>query len=70
MVNRVVGKEDLLDAATEYARDLAENCSPTSMGIMKRQLLADSVGDLDTAPTRPRAKRFGSHWRGPTSWKA
>lgn len=38
LVNRVVPHEDLLKQVHEYARDLAENCSPTSMRIMKRQV--------------------------------
>lgn len=48
LVNRVVPHDELLDAVNDYARDLAENCSPTSMMIMKRQVyegLHESFGD-------------------------
>jgi enoyl-CoA hydratase/carnithine racemase len=38
LVNRVVPHDELVQTATDYARDLAENCSPTSMKIMKRQI--------------------------------
>ncbi len=38
LVNRVVAKEHLMDAVYEYAADIARNCSPTSMAIMKRQV--------------------------------
>jgi enoyl-CoA hydratase/carnithine racemase len=38
LVNRVVAHDDLLEVVSAYARDLAANCSPTSMKIMKRQV--------------------------------
>lgn len=38
IVNYVVPKEEVLDAAVAYAADLAANCSPTSMAVMKEQL--------------------------------
>jgi enoyl-CoA hydratase/carnithine racemase len=41
LVNRVVPREHVLEEALMYARDLATNCCPTSMAIMKRQVLAD-----------------------------
>ncbi|MFM8268112.1 MAG: enoyl-CoA hydratase [Ilumatobacteraceae bacterium] len=41
MVNEVVAPERLLDRTLEYAADLAVNCSPTSMAVMKRQVYAD-----------------------------
>jgi enoyl-CoA hydratase/carnithine racemase len=45
LVNRVV-EGDVLDAAMEYARELATYCSPASLADMKRQVWADSVGSL------------------------
>lgn len=39
LVDRLVEPEDLLDAAVAYATDLATNCSPTSMAVIKRQIL-------------------------------
>jgi enoyl-CoA hydratase/carnithine racemase len=37
-VSRVLPPEQLLDAARAYARDLAENVSPRSIGVIKEQL--------------------------------
>jgi enoyl-CoA hydratase/carnithine racemase len=39
----------------EYAQDLAANCSPTSMSIMKRQIyqhLTESLGDAHADSVR------------------
>lgn len=54
LVNRVVEPDRLLDETLAYARDLVENCSPTSMAVMKRQVwshldeaLADAAGASD-----------------------
>jgi len=41
LVNRVVEPTELLPTALGYARDLAANCSPTSMAMIKRQVLDD-----------------------------
>jgi enoyl-CoA hydratase/carnithine racemase len=49
LVNRVVPREQVLDAAVAYARDLAENCSPIAMGIMKQQVRAAATQDLELA---------------------
>jgi enoyl-CoA hydratase/carnithine racemase len=38
LVNRVLPHDELLPFAQEYVRELAANCSPTSMAIMKRQV--------------------------------
>ncbi len=38
LVNRVFPKDDLLGETLAYARDLAVNCSPTSMAVMKGQV--------------------------------
>ncbi len=37
----VVPGAELLDAALAYAQDLAQNCSPTSMAVIKRQVALD-----------------------------
>jgi enoyl-CoA hydratase/carnithine racemase len=52
VVNRAVEPERLLDVATEYARDLARNCSPASMATMKRQVYADLQRPLAEAVTQ------------------
>jgi enoyl-CoA hydratase/carnithine racemase len=49
LVNRVVPAEHLLDEALAYAADIAVNCSPTSMSIMKQQVYRDISRDLVTA---------------------
>ncbi len=49
LVNRVLPKEDLLSATQAYARDLATNCSPTSMAVMKRQVARAWDMDLSVA---------------------
>ena len=49
LVNRVVEPERLLDETLAYARDLAENCAPSSMATMKRQIYTDIDRGLDEA---------------------
>jgi len=55
LVNRVVPGEELLPTVAAYARDIAENCSPASMRIMKRQVyeaLHESLGDSHAKAVR------------------
>ncbi len=40
---------DVVAAALEYARDIARNCAPTSLAMLRHQLLADAQSDLPTA---------------------
>jgi enoyl-CoA hydratase/carnithine racemase len=47
LVDRIVVAEQLLEQAIAFATDLAENCSPLSMAIIKRQLRAHT--DVDFA---------------------
>jgi enoyl-CoA hydratase/carnithine racemase len=50
LVNRVVATSELLPFARNYVEDLAANCSPTSMMIMKRQVyqhLTESLGNAE-----------------------
>jgi enoyl-CoA hydratase/carnithine racemase len=51
LVNRVLVPEALLPETLAYARTLASEISPSSLRVMKRQLYADLMGDLDTAAT-------------------
>ena len=48
MVDRVVAASEgtVLDAALAYGRELAELSSPTSMGVIKLQIVADLERDL------------------------
>ena len=41
LVHRALPRQHLLPAATEYARDLAEHCSPVAMATAKRQVYQD-----------------------------
>jgi enoyl-CoA hydratase/carnithine racemase len=49
LVNRVLPHDELLPFVRDYARELAENCSPTSMAIMKRQVYTSLGRDLGHA---------------------
>ena len=42
LVKAVVPPEELLPTALAYAEDLARNCSPTSMAVIKSQLYGDA----------------------------
>jgi enoyl-CoA hydratase/carnithine racemase len=41
LVDRLCEPEQLVDEAVAYARDLARNCSPRSMAVIKQQVLGD-----------------------------
>jgi enoyl-CoA hydratase/carnithine racemase len=45
----VVNRIGTLDDALEYARDMAANCSPTSMSVMKRQIWTHLQKPLEEA---------------------
>jgi enoyl-CoA hydratase/carnithine racemase len=49
LVDRLYAAEELLEQTVAYAAELAENCSPTSMAIIKRQLRAHADADFETA---------------------
>jgi enoyl-CoA hydratase/carnithine racemase len=49
VVNYVVPRDEILDAAIAYAADLAQNCSPMSMAVMKQQLYGHALVDVGTA---------------------
>ncbi len=62
VVNRVVGPDEVFDRALDYARDLAANCSPASMAVMKAQVHRDLQRGLDEAmedANRLMAESFG-----------
>jgi enoyl-CoA hydratase/carnithine racemase len=48
-VNRVLPHDELLPAVRAYVEDLAANCSPASMAIMKRQIWQHWTARLDAA---------------------
>jgi enoyl-CoA hydratase/carnithine racemase len=41
LVNRVAPRESVLEIATAYARDLAQNCSPRAMSVIRGQIYQD-----------------------------
>jgi enoyl-CoA hydratase/carnithine racemase len=41
LVSRVLEPSEVLDAAREYARGLARNCSPAAMAVIRHQVIAD-----------------------------
>jgi enoyl-CoA hydratase/carnithine racemase len=49
LVNRVVDGAELMDFTRHYVAELAANCSPTSMMIMKRQVYQHLTADLGAA---------------------
>ncbi len=49
LVNRLAEPDSVLAVALEYATDLAENCSPTSMGVIKRQVHRATSATFDAA---------------------
>ncbi len=49
VANRVLPVDEVLPAAVAYARDLAANCSPASMAIIKRQVYGHPTLDLEAA---------------------
>ncbi len=51
-VQRVYPAAELLERTREFARDLARGSSGESLRTMKRQVLIDAAGDLETAYTR------------------
>jgi enoyl-CoA hydratase/carnithine racemase len=49
LVNRMLPHDELLPFVREYVEELAANCSPTSMAIMKRQVYQHLGGRLGPA---------------------
>ena len=52
LVKEVVPHEELLPRALQYAEDLARNCSPTSMAVIKRQLYGDAHDEVTDVSSR------------------
>ncbi|OBH27986.1 enoyl-CoA hydratase [Mycobacterium sp. E342] len=52
LVKEVVASEDLMKRALEYAEDIARNCSPASMEVIKRQVYGDATCDVVDATSR------------------
>jgi len=52
LVKEVVAPGELLDRAVAYAEDIARNCSPASMAVIKRQVYGDATCDVVEATAR------------------
>jgi enoyl-CoA hydratase/carnithine racemase len=52
LVNRVVEPAELMSTARAYASDMAANCSPLSLALIRHQLHVDQRSDFETAIRR------------------
>jgi len=62
VVNRVLPHDELIPFVQQYTRDIAENCSPASMSIMKRQIyqhLSAELGDAHENSVQLMLDSFG-----------
>jgi enoyl-CoA hydratase/carnithine racemase len=55
LVKEVVPPDQLMKRAMEYAEDIAQNCSPASMAIIKRQTYGDAMREVVEASSRAEA---------------
>ncbi len=60
LVNHVVPPEQLLDAAMAYATDIAENCSPASLAVIKAQTYRDALDDVAAVSARAETLMYES----------
>jgi len=61
-VNRSVPHDELMTSVRDYARDIAANCSPASLQIMKRQVyeaLEEPLADAHGKAVRLMIESFG-----------
>lgn len=62
MVNKVLPADSLMEFTLNYARDLAQDVSPSSMAVMKRQVYADYTATVEQSnanAVRLMAESFG-----------
>ena len=52
LVKEVVAPEELMPRALKYAEDIAQNCSPASMAVIKQQVYGDATRDVAEATSR------------------
>jgi enoyl-CoA hydratase/carnithine racemase len=52
MVKEVVAGKDLLPHAIAYAEDIAANCAPSSLAVIKQQVYGDTMTDVFDASTQ------------------
>src|ERR1700729_251177 len=52
LVKEVVPPEQLMPRAMAYAEDIAQNCSPASIAVIKRQAYGDAMGEVADSSSR------------------
>jgi enoyl-CoA hydratase/carnithine racemase len=52
LVKEVVAPDELLPRAIAYAEDIAANCAPSSLAVIKQQVYADTMRDVFEASDR------------------
>src|ERR1700722_4429351 len=52
LIKEVVPPEQLMTRAMAYAEDIAQNCSPASMAVIKRQAYGDAMREVADSSTR------------------
>ncbi len=52
MVKEVVAPDELLGRAVEYAEDIAANCAPSALAVIKRQVYGDALREATDASQR------------------
>jgi enoyl-CoA hydratase/carnithine racemase len=52
LVKEVVPPEQLIKRVMDYAEDIAQNCSPASMAVIKRQAYGDAMREVADASSR------------------
>ena len=55
LVKEVVPPEQLMKRAMDYAEEIARNCSPASMAVIKRQAYGDAMREVADASSRSEA---------------
>lgn len=60
LVNDVVAPELLLTRAVDYARDIAANCSPASLAVIKSQAYRDALDDVAAVTARAETLMYES----------
>lgn len=60
MVNDVVAGDRLLERAMDYARDIAANCSPASLAVIKAQAYRDALDDVAAVSSRAETLMYES----------
>ena len=67
LVSRVVAPEALLDEARAYARDIAVNCSPRAMAVVRHQVYGDL--DRDFVPALRRSYSAMEYFAGSADFR-